>query len=78
MITEDGKEYLGFICANLECRMPVILGEVSPSNLDEFGRLQLASRLEDIQATCPHCKLQSGYTIKQFQRFQVKSKGQLS
>jgi hypothetical protein len=78
MITEDGREYLGVICANPDCGMPVILGEVKPTDLDEFGRLQLASRLDNIQATCPHCRIQSGYSIKQFQRFQVKSKGQLS
>jgi hypothetical protein len=71
-----GKEWIGFLCANPTCGLPILIGEVLPRMLDKQGTLTI--RGEDQRLTCPTCGHESVYPTGQARRFRTVDKAELS
>jgi predicted RNA-binding Zn-ribbon protein involved in translation (DUF1610 family) len=73
-----GHEYFGFLCANPQCGMPILLGEIRPEDLDSKGGVEIQHRKANHTLTCPQCMKTAVYPAQQVRRFRTAEKGSLS
>jgi len=67
-----GEEWIGFICVNQACGMPILVARIRPEMLDETDSLTI--RGGDQLLTCPYCQRVSAYPAEQAKRFQAVQK----
>jgi hypothetical protein len=65
-----GEEWIGYLCVNPRCGMPILIGPISPDMLDETGTIRLRGRSQRL--TCPHCQKRSVYRTRQARRFRAE------
>jgi hypothetical protein len=60
------EEWLVLTCHNPACRRTLLIEPVRPEMLDEDGAVTIPA--ETLQATCPHCGLESCCAVGPFRR----------
>jgi hypothetical protein len=76
-VAQAGKLYFGFTCKNVDCALPIFVGEILPEQLDAAGGIQIASSHLEHEITCQQCGHKAVYRPDELQRFQVLAKEKL-
>jgi hypothetical protein len=74
IIGQNGEEYYGFVCANSQCAVPLLMGKIDPKDLDPKGGVQIQSQQANHTLTCPQCGHTAVYPIGNIQRILVVTK----
>jgi hypothetical protein len=65
-----GDEWIGVICQNPTCQMPILIGPLRPEMLDDKGVVVV--RLSPNPIKCLHCQTEAVYRTEQTKRFRAQ------
>jgi hypothetical protein len=71
-----GQEWMGCLCVNERCGLPILVVQVTPEMKNAQG--DVVFRGERLELTCRHCETTAVYEIEQYQLFETLEKDKLS